>query len=325
MNGSNTSDNARENLTEINEEIIFKIKLKSVKLLAYGLIFFSIIRKTKECGFKQALASLKPNLYQDLIIEMNWDLLKDKLFDFSIKKADTINQPITEDIMTVLTAALKEPEFREDMLEYADKEQFGSISELLKTKLSDVIPGRIELQCEIEKNDLSKQKDKEKQNKDNSDTSKKKESVVIDSKSPKFLSAEAVEDKLLGKKIGNLKPNDKIIIKITDNSFSENVYENLPSFKFGFHYASFVEFYTDESGIVFAVFNLGNNFFGRFPVTKEDKLKKIKYVMKQDESGLDKLKFITDNTLTFYIIIISAAVIICFLAWLYYSWLYPTI
>ncbi|MBP7653007.1 hypothetical protein KA977_06275 [Candidatus Dependentiae bacterium] len=319
------SDDKNNNVNQannqnINEEIVFKIKLKSLKLLAYGLIFFSVIRKTKECGFKQVIASLKPNLYQDLVIELNWELLKEKLFDFTIKKADTVNQPITEDIMSVITEALKEPDFREDMLTYADKEQFGSIYELLKNKLSDVIPGRIELQCEIEKIDSTKSF--EKQASEEEAAKKNENAMIVDPKSPHFINVEGFEDKLLGKKIGNLKSNDKIILKITDNSFSEKVYENLPSFKFGHHYGTFTEFYKDDSGINYAVFNLGNNFFGRFKVAKEDNIKKIKYVMPQNESGLDKLKFITDNTFTFYIILITVAVILCFLSWQYYTWLY---
>jgi len=301
-----------------DEEIIFKIKLKSVKLMAYGLIFFSIRRHGKECVFKQALASLKPTLFQDLPIELQWDLLKDKLFDFSIKKKDTVNQPITEDLLSAITDALQDSGFREDMLDYADREQFGSIYESLKTRFADVIPGRIEMQCELEKKKSSATEPQPKQN----ETTKQLQQKETDSKTPKFVAVNTIPDKLLGKKIGNLKQNDKVLVVIDDKSYPPKVYENLPTYKYGLHYGTFVEFFTDQNQMKYAILNLGNNFFGRFVVTKDNNSEKIKYVMAPNESRLNNMKFITDNTFTFYLIIISVAIILCFLSLWYYNWLF---
>ncbi len=310
-----------ENLTSAtiiaDEEIIFKIKYKSLKLMAYGLIFFSIFKNSKVCGFKQALVSLKPNFLQDLNIENNWELIKEKIFSMSINKSDQFNQPMIEDVMTVISAVTSEPEFLEEMLYNALQEKFGALTELLKSKLADVIPGRIEIQIEIEKIDLSKAKETKKEQRQRADAIASP--PVKNYEFPKFILMSYIEDKLLGKKIGALKPNDKVILKIDDDSIPETALSKIPSHKFGLCYATFVEFY-QENNLKYAVFNLGNEIFGRFPVMESNSSVRIKMVLNKKNDKLDSLRFIKDNSLTFYMLVIIIAIILCFLTIQYYAW-----
>ena len=304
------------NTSSPEEEVVFKIKYKSIKLMAYGLIFFSVMKDSKNCGFKQAFVSLKPNFLQDLNIEQHWELIKEKLFDMTIKKSDLFNQPMTEDVNAAISAALADSEFREDLIYNALQEKFGVLIELIKTKLTDVIPGRIELQCEIEVIDKSKVKEIKKETK----YPKTETPVVKGFDFPKFILLSPIEDRMLGKKLGALKPNDKAILKIDDDKIPESALAKIPNYKFGYGYAPLVEFYKENS-LQYAVFNLGSELFGRIPVTENNSTLRIKIVLDKNESKLDSLKFITDNSLTFYMIIILSAIIICFLSWIYYSWM----
>jgi len=301
----------------LNEEIIFKIKLKSSKLQAFALIFFSISKANCANVFKQVFASLKPNLFQELPIEANWLFIKEKMFDFSMKKKDILNPAITEDIMVAVSSMLAEDEFRAEILDYAQRENYGMLNEAIKRKLADVIPGRIELQCELEKfiNRPEDQKSEIKEKKSIKDVKK------LDPKKPTFLQIEPIEDKLFGKKIGNFKAGNIVVVNITDTSVSNSELENLPTRKYGKFYSSFVEFYT-ENDKKFVVVKLGENVFGRFEVNKEDMLRRIKTVIKEEDSEVNKLKFVTDNTFLFYLILLTTATVLTVLSWFYYSWMF---
>ncbi|HPP87805.1 MAG TPA: hypothetical protein PLM75_08115 [bacterium] len=296
------------------EEIIFKIKFRAVKLVAYSFIFFSIRRDSKLVGFKQVLASLLPNFFEEFIIDQRWNTLKEKIFNFSLTKKEMINQPLTEDMMEAITQALEDTTFRENIFDYADSEKYGMVVETIKSKLSEFIPGRLEVQCEIEKNIIEDEIIQEKTKKEED-----KEKELLESPVDKFINVEPIVDELLGKQIKKLKKNDLIPLIPADPNYTEKFYKKLPNYKFGRLYGSFVEFYKD-SDKEYAVFNITKNVFCRFEVKPELKEKKIKYIMSKEESGIDRLKFITDNTFLFYLIIVGGALVLCILSWFYYNW-----
>jgi len=306
---------------ETRQEIIFKIKFKSNKLMAHGLIFFSILTDTMQCGFRQTLVSLKPNLFQDLLISLKWNALKEKLFNLTIKKSGEINQPITEDISAALSNILNDPEFCKDALDFAQNEKYGPLVELLKNSLADVIPGRIELQCEIESTDVKSKSEDEEESKSEPQTETKQNAEKQKNKLYNlndFIEVACVEDKIIGKTLSKLKKDDGVVVKVIDPKYSEHQISRLDSYRYGLCYCGFIEFYKEDEENEYAIFKLSANTFGRMKLNKYSKNAKIKTIIDDNEPANAGYKFIFENTLTFYLILIASAFILSFLAWQYY-------
>jgi RNA recognition motif-containing protein len=83
----------------------------------------------------------------------------------------------------------------------------------------------------------------------------------------------------------------------------------------------FIEFYNHENN-EYAIFKLGENIFGRYCINNPN----LKIKLYQTETSGEKenfiIKYITDNTLVFYILLIGLALAFILVAWFYYEWIF---
>jgi hypothetical protein len=291
-------------------ELIFKIKVKMPKLLVNSFIFFCLDSVTKNCNFKYALSTLKPNIFENISIDMDWENIKEKIFDISLNHSDSLNQSVTEDITAALNILIENDDMRLQLFDCGKNLNKEKLLQIFKENLSD-ISDRLELKFEIEK----------KTEKDSGSTDENTNGETDDKdlfpETDRFIEIQPVKDPVLGKPIKKLKKNDMVILKIVDPEFSEKDKKNLPNYMFGENAASFVEFYRKE-GEIYAVFKFDKNVFGRMKVT--DKEFKIRMLMDQNYAG-PEISFITDNSLLFYLILFGGAGILIVISMIYYNWI----